>query len=149
MPEARIRDEFGTVTVAATVRQEGMLSAHGLNYHFTYTHFLEGQGRDTITNGLAWTSTFKLTATLELTLTASALLSRVSSITPDLTMVMPQGAVGGQAQYLSLSAGESMRYQPSPLWTYTESVGVGQLRYLGAADALPPTTFIGGVARAS
>jgi hypothetical protein len=141
-PELRQRDEFGTAGVSATVRYARARTTYSLGYLLAYTRFFEGHGPTTITNAVTLSSQLSLTGALDLGFGATIGFSRTSGVvaTSDLTMPIPQAAVGGTSEFLSLGASQNLSYRPSAKRTFTEGLGVSQLRYINAARALPTTT---------
>jgi hypothetical protein len=149
MEAARATDGFTTVALAASGRSTGALTTHSLAYQLAYTRFFQSLGPSTLTNGLAWTSAFKPTARLDIALTASVLLSRLARVdATDLTTVMPQASVAGTNYFLSTAVGQTLLYQPTGTRTFEQGLTVAQVRYLGAPEDLPTTTFVQGRARA-
>jgi hypothetical protein len=145
----RQRGGFGTISAAASADYERALSTHALSYLFAYTRFFNRSGPDTLTNTLTWSSSFRMTPRLSLALTAGAVLSRISRVDlNDLTTVTPQASTGGNTEFLTANASETLSYQPTPLRAYTETIRVSQLNYINAPGS-PTNDFIAFQARAS
>ena len=141
---------FATGSMALTGRSAGLLASHTLAYRLALTRFFEASGPTVITNALAWTSTFKPTPLLDVGLTASALLSRLSRVDEnDLTAVMPQASVGGTTQYLNTALAQTLSYQPTGTRTFDQGLTVAQIRYIETPQdqPLPTTTYVLGRVR--
>ena len=139
---------FATGSVAASARTAGALASHTLAYRLAYTRFFQDRSPTILTNAVAWTSSFKPTALLDIGLTASALLSRTSRVDEnDLTAVMPQASVGGTTQFLNTALAETLSYQPTGTRTFEQGLTLAQVRYFDAAQDLPTTTYVLGRVR--
>ena len=139
---------FATGSVAVSGHYAGALVSHTLAYRLALTRFFEDSGPTVLTNAVAWTSSFKPTALLDIGLTASALLSRLSRVDQnDLTTVMPQASVGGTTQFLNIAVGETLSYQPTGTRTFEQELTVAQLRYIEADLDLPTSTYVLGRVR--
>jgi hypothetical protein len=143
------RGEFVTAAVGGELRYSGARVTHSLGNRLSFSHFFEGRGTDTTTDALTWISAWDPLAVLQVRLSAGAAISRVSAVDPgDLSAATPTGAVKGNSVYLSTTANEAVRYQPSPRFAFLESVTAGRVDFLPSDPALPTTTLVAGQLRA-
>jgi hypothetical protein len=144
-----VRDEFVTAGVGSQLRYSGARVTHALGNRLSFSHFFEGRGTDTTTDALTWLSTWQPVAALQLRLSASAAVSRVSAVDPgDLSATSTTAAVAGSSQFLSTTASEAVRWEPSARFALLESVTVGRVDFLPRREELPTTTLISGQLRA-
>jgi hypothetical protein len=138
-----VADEFTIAGVSAIADYLGARQNHTLTFNFGYTHYLHGQGQETLSAGAGWRSAITPTPMLSLIFGASGSISRTSNVAvPDLTTVMPQAMIAGSQEYYAVSATQGMLLVPTPRRTFAESIGFSQLHYINAPEGLPTTTFL-------
>jgi hypothetical protein len=137
------RDEFGMAGVTASARYTRALSIHSLDASLVYTQYLHGRGPPTLTAGLGWSSTFKLSTAFDLNVGADAGLSRTSTIaTTDLSTTLPTTYSASDSYYLSTTAHETLTFTPTARQVYAETVSASRVSYINDAAGLPATTVI-------
>jgi hypothetical protein len=137
-------DEMLLAGVNAQVDYAGAIATQGLGYRISYTRFLQTGQADTLSNALAYTSTYHLGAAWTLGLSADAIVTRTSQVATiaDLTPAAPpQAAVGGATLYFTTAVGETLAFAPKPTQTYREALRLQYLEYLQAPGS--PTTLSG------
>jgi hypothetical protein len=146
----RVGDGFGTGAVAAYVHRRDARATHTLTYHLAYTRFFRQNSADTVSNDLAWRSSFDLSPALQLQLGASVTLSRTSRVDVGaLSMAAPQAVVPGTSLFLTTAASEDLSYAFDAGHHYLQGLSAGQTNYLSSATAtaLPTTTFASALLR--
>jgi hypothetical protein len=141
---------FATTAVAAGARYRGARAQHSLFYRLALTRFFDDTEADSVSNSLALSSLFNLSARVDLRLGATAVLSRTSAVDFANPMtVTPTGTNAGTTLYLTSTASQELSFQPNPRLTYTEGLAFSLLRYVDSPMPLPRTTAVAGTFRAS
>lgn len=149
-PGLRESDEFGTVNLGLGLNYQRALSRHSLTFSFGYTHYLQNLGPDSVSDALAWQSSFNLTGALDLRVAATASLARISRVdVTDPTLVMPQALAQGSTYALGTGVNEGLTYRANGKRTYTQSLGVSQVYYVEAAAPMPTSTNFAAQVRGS
>jgi hypothetical protein len=142
-------DEFASLSVTGRVHYRGSRTDQALGYRFSATRYLHLSVLDTLSQELAWVSTYNLTAQLDLTLGASAMLARLTSYTFDNPALGgdPQAVRNGNLEYLSTTATQGLKYSPTARHHYLETFQVTRVAYL--SGSLPVTIYAAGDLRAA
>jgi hypothetical protein len=147
--QLREGDGFTSLTVSAGLRYQAARSSHQITYRLTLTRFLEHPDADVFTNDVIATSSFDLTAKVNLRLSASGALSRTSSVDfGNAATATPTGTAQGANTYLATTFRQDLSYQPNPRRSYAESLSLAQIHYLDAVTPLPEATTVAATLRA-
>jgi hypothetical protein len=144
-PVVKQADMILVGTGAARLRYRGPMWSHSLGYQLAGTYYVLNRGPSGFNQNAAWQTTGVLSPQWTLNLGANGTYARMTVFdSVDVRDVMPQLTPIGDIRYVSVSASESLLYEPNPRRKFAQALGVSRTHILDtpAMYNLPDTTLV-------